>query len=1301
MLWCAFLLLAFAPRVRGDEVAPLSHEPFEHTAGQPLVGRSGASGFSGSWLAGVPGAPNSSFQTAAASLPYPGLKTGGGHVRHSVSGASGVRRAVSHVLGQDNTVRYISLLVRPDGALGSSYFGLRLLGGVGVDLYVGKPGGGNPTRYVIEGVGGAGQSASAREVVQGEVALLVIKLEFRPGADRVSLYVNPPLGTEPAVADAVKADQDLGRMNGLAFNSSAIWSTDELRVGTTFASVTPAQPDFELQRPISGNVVEHVEVRQQIATVAPLPAGRTLTFSLVDESYGALIDPVTGVFTWTPGEDEQDQRRTFRVRATSNATPPAFVDTTFSLTVAEGNLPPVLDPIPDFTVTEGSTLFHQLRASDPDRPVQTLGYDVLSGPEGLKVSSTGVLSWTPSLAQAGRSFPSTIQARDIQAGRTSRSFVLTARSRDRFSAYWIAGTDGDWNNPANWDIGRVPNDNESESFHVILGEHPVTIRVSTPITIQHLTWRSGATLELVGPEVDLVVRHHLRWTDGTLSGSGRLISDSRAELEGLRPDALGIRDTARWAMRGTAELASILSCGGTSSLVVESGASLGVSGEGALVRGSGIPEMINRGNIRIWGSGRTVPWILLRNHGGLDTYGNTVQFRTGSATDLIQESGGRIGLGAGTSTPGGLDGVVQVGAGSSVIGRGRIQEAQVAGTLDGILDFQRLSLASTAVLRLALTEPRGRINVAGPVQLAGRLVLGSLRGQAMGGQRDLVRASGGVTGQFVGMPLGARIPLPDGAGTALLSLSGDAQTVRLGGERPPPVSVDSSALTYRLAEIPGSPGGCRVIPHSNVQLPEGNWAGGSVTVTIVDYVTSGPDRLEFNSSGTLEEPDGIQIEVPVEGAQEVRFHDRVVGTARIAGGQMTCVFNDLASREAVAALLGRVQYANTELDTDWYDQATNRYPDRSITVELQPGDNLGERVQRPIDFPYLVAIRLPEYLLLPERQSALLELEGVFSSGQVLYVRQLQTVWSERCYTDASLVPEEIPTRGVLEVIGALRTYCCTITAKAESLTAVTSIRDGTGVALFPSGLYKEFAGPPSNECPLEHQIRVYHKIGSCETTPGGTSGRTARPSGEESPVSPVAFHALEGLMKQSVEGRRWASLYRAHGPEVVQLFMRNPMLVIQAQRLLATFRPGVVALLAGDGRNAIIHPPMILEVQAFWEALARDSSPSLKAVLERERIQFDDFERFRNLSFEDWAGVLGLTPPSRPRLHIFSVRRESDRVRIGINDQPTLIPTLWRSTDLTNWVHVAGATLERDGDAMMFTDPQPPADEAFYTVRE
>ncbi len=37
------------------------------------------------------------------------------------------------------------------------------------------------------------------------------------------------------------------------------------------------------------------------ATDADLPAN-TLTFSLSGEPAGALIDPVSGVFTWTPSE---------------------------------------------------------------------------------------------------------------------------------------------------------------------------------------------------------------------------------------------------------------------------------------------------------------------------------------------------------------------------------------------------------------------------------------------------------------------------------------------------------------------------------------------------------------------------------------------------------------------------------------------------------------------------------------------------------------------------------------------------------------------------------------------------------------------------------------------------------------------------------------------------------------------------------------------------------------------------------------------------------------------------------------
>ena len=61
-----------------------------------------------------------------------------------------------------------------------------------------------------------------------------------------------------------------------------------------------------------------------------------------------------------------------------------------------------------------------------------------------------------------------------------KSVVLrdfSAPPRNLTSVRWIGAVDGDWNNPANWNIHRVPNDTSTEAFDVSWEAHPVTIRV--------------------------------------------------------------------------------------------------------------------------------------------------------------------------------------------------------------------------------------------------------------------------------------------------------------------------------------------------------------------------------------------------------------------------------------------------------------------------------------------------------------------------------------------------------------------------------------------------------------------------------------------------------------------------------------------------------------------------------------------------------------------------------------------------------------------------------------------------------
>ncbi|MGD2060692.1 MAG: Ig-like domain-containing protein [Acidimicrobiia bacterium] len=125
---------------------------------------------------------------------------------------------------------------------------------------------------------------------------------------------------------------------------------------------------------------------------------------------GASIDPVTGVFTWTPSEAQGPDSYTFAVRVTddgelSNGTPLPLTDTqTITITVNETNQPPVLDDPGDHTITEQTTLTFTATATDPDLPANTLTYGLADGPSSVPAGAsinpnTGLFTWTPTETQ--------------------------------------------------------------------------------------------------------------------------------------------------------------------------------------------------------------------------------------------------------------------------------------------------------------------------------------------------------------------------------------------------------------------------------------------------------------------------------------------------------------------------------------------------------------------------------------------------------------------------------------------------------------------------------------------------------------------------------------------------------------------------------------------------------------------------------------------------------------------------------------------------------------------------------------
>src|SRR5256886_2034227 len=77
------------------------------------------------------------------------------------------------------------------------------------------------------------------------------------------------------------------------------------------------------------------------ATDADIPAN-SLTFALVSSPAGMTINPATGAISWTPTEAQGPSTNIVSVSVTDNGVPALSVTNTFTVTVNEVNLAPVL-----------------------------------------------------------------------------------------------------------------------------------------------------------------------------------------------------------------------------------------------------------------------------------------------------------------------------------------------------------------------------------------------------------------------------------------------------------------------------------------------------------------------------------------------------------------------------------------------------------------------------------------------------------------------------------------------------------------------------------------------------------------------------------------------------------------------------------------------------------------------------------------------------------------------------------------------------------------------------------------------
>jgi hypothetical protein len=181
--------------------------------------------------------------------------------------------------------------------------------------------------------------------------------------------------------------------NPWAVNSQHLTATNSFTVVVTAIHNGPA---------LAGQTNRSVDeltllVVTNAATDSDIPP-RRLTYSLVNSPSGVVID-TNGIIAWTPAESQGPATNTITTVVTDDGTPQLSATNSFIVTVNEINVPPVLPAQPDRTITGLTPLLVSNTATDSDLPANALSYSLLSAPTNAAINASGIINWTPVIAQ--------------------------------------------------------------------------------------------------------------------------------------------------------------------------------------------------------------------------------------------------------------------------------------------------------------------------------------------------------------------------------------------------------------------------------------------------------------------------------------------------------------------------------------------------------------------------------------------------------------------------------------------------------------------------------------------------------------------------------------------------------------------------------------------------------------------------------------------------------------------------------------------------------------------------------------
>ena len=153
--------------------------------------------------------------------------------------------------------------------------------------------------------------------------------------------------------------------------------------------------------------------------VASDPDGDVIVFELADGPLGMSLDGTTGSLRWTPLDQ---QIGTHDVAVNVLDSQGSIARQSWSVTARATNQPPAIFSTPTTQAAADQLYVYAVGVSDPDGDAVQI--DLLQGPTGLTLgSSTGLIQWTPTLAQLG-SHDVEIQVADPFGAQATQSFAV-------------------------------------------------------------------------------------------------------------------------------------------------------------------------------------------------------------------------------------------------------------------------------------------------------------------------------------------------------------------------------------------------------------------------------------------------------------------------------------------------------------------------------------------------------------------------------------------------------------------------------------------------------------------------------------------------------------------------------------------------------------------------------------------------------------------------------------------------------------------------------------------------------------